>query len=294
MKILLQVPEGLKTKALEIAKKLEKKGNQVLISCEPCYGGCDLRDKEAKQLNVDKIIHYGHTKFIDSDIPVDYEEYRIDINPLPILEKNIEKINYKRIGLITTLQFVDSLEKVKEFLESKGKIVEVGKGKNDKRKLYSGQILGCDITNAKQIENKVDCFLFIGSGRFHPLGLENEKSLFVLDIEKNSLEELNREKFLKQRLVAIELAKDCNKFGILISTKPGQLNLKLAEEIKNKIEKKGKKAFLLVFDEIEPEKLEGLDLDCYINTACPRLVDDRGLFKKPILNVEGVEEVFKT
>lgn len=277
---LLQVPNGLKRKVLEIADEI----GDVLIDCESCYGGCDLAIQEAKLLDCDKIIHYGHSKFMDSEILVEYKELREDYNPIPILEKNFEKIKEERIGLISTLQFLDSLERAKKFLEDKGKIVKIGKGR-----FYPGQILGCDIKSAKSIENNVDVFLFIGSGKFHPLGLalNTEKLVLFLDVEKNEIYDLEdlKEKFLKQKYASISLAKDAKRFGILVSVKPGQLNLELAKKIKKELEEKEKKAYILVFNEIKPEKLEGLELDCYINTACPRIaIENRTLFKKPILN----------
>ncbi len=284
MKI-LQVPDGLKRKVLEIADDL----GDILIDCESCFGACDLAIQEAKLLGCDKIVHYGHSKILETDIPVEYVELREDYDPLPVLEKEINKIKEEKIGLITTLQFLDSLEKAKEFLEEKGKNVKIGKGK-----FYAGQILGCDISSAKEIEEEVDAFLYIGSGKFHPLGiaLETKKPIYVLNVEKNEITDLKdlKEKFLKQKYVAISLAKDAKKFGILVSVKPGQLNLELAKNIEKKLENKGNKAYILVFNEIKPEKLEGLDLDCYINTACPRIaIENRTEFKKPILNPDEIK-----
>lgn len=288
----MQTPEGLKTKILEIAAKLEKEGKEVLISCEPCYGACDIRDSEAQRLECKKIIHIGHNKMVESATPVDYLEHRSNVDILP-LKKEFKKIDrYKRIGLVTSLQFLDCLNDVKDFLEDAGKKVEIGKS----RKLYPGQILGCDVSAAKTIENKIDCFLFIGSGKFHALGavLKTEKPVFILDVERKKIDTIDIDKFSRQSIVAKELAKDAKTFGILISTKPGQLNLGLAEKIKNEIENRGRKAFLLVFDEIKPEKLEGLDLDCYINTACPRItIEDRTAFKKPLLDWREWKEIFK-
>lgn len=283
MKI-LQVPNGLKRKALKIADEL----GDVLIDCESCFGACDLAVQEAKVLGCDKIVHYGHSKILEADIPVEYIELREDYNPIPILKKGLNKIKEEKIGLISILQFLDSLEKAKKFLENEGKIIKIGKGR-----FNPGQILGCDISSAKTIEKEVDAFLFIGSGKFHPLGLalKTEKPVYVLDVEKNEISDLKelKEKFLKQKYAAIALSKDAKKFGILVSVKPGQLNLELAKKIKKKLEEKGK-AYLLIFNEIKPEKLEGLELDCYINTACPRIaIEDRTEFKKPILNPDEIE-----
>ena len=68
-RVLLQVPEGLKTKVQEISKELE--GLEVLISTEPCYGACDVRDHEAKQLGCDVVLHIGHSDFgVKTEVPV--------------------------------------------------------------------------------------------------------------------------------------------------------------------------------------------------------------------------------
>ena len=282
MKI-LQIPDGLKTKALKIADEL----GDVMIDCESCYGACDLCINEAKALGCEGIVHYGHSKFVDSDIHVEYNEMRQDYDPVPVLEKSLDEIKGEKIGLVSTIQFIDSLEKAKEFLEKRGKTVKIGRGT-----LNPGQILGCDVSSAKSIQDEVDSFLFIGSGKFHPLGVAmgTGKPVFVLDIEKSNIYEIDNIKFEKQKYVAIALAKDARKIGILVSVKPGQMKLDLAEKIKKDLEDKGKKAYILVFNEIKPEKLLGLDLDCYINTACPRItIENRTEFKKPILNPNEME-----
>ena len=297
---MLQVPEGLKGKVLHISQELEKAGNEVLISCEPCYGACDLRDSEAKRLGCGKIIHYGHSRLVDSVVPAEYAEMKSE-EKIEISENEIKKLGgFNKVGLVSTLQFVDSLPRIKEQLEKIGKEVFVGKssGKN----LCEGQVLGCNTSAAKAVESGVDCFLFIGSGRFHPIGvaLAAKKPVFVFDTEKNRIEKVETEKFLRQRLATIELARDAKVFGILVSTKPGQMNLKAAEELKKKLEKlgSGRTAHILIMDEIKQEKVDYLGggesggIDAYINTACPRIgIEDRTSFRKPILNLDEAEEI---
>jgi len=55
------------------------------------------------------------------------------------------------------------------------------------------------------------------------------------------------------------------------------------------LKEKKKNVFLLVMDDITPEKIMGLDIDCLVNCACPRLLDDHRSFKKPILPLEDVK-----
>lgn len=296
MKILLQFPEGLRTKALEIAKKLEEKGNIVLISIEPCYGACDLRINEAKMLKCDKIVHLAHTRFLKTDIPVEYIELKENFDLSPLL-KNLDEINFEKIGIVASLQFVDAINKVKKYLESKGKKVFVGDGENNEKFLYPGQVLGCDFSQALKIADKVECFIVISSGKFHALGvaLKTKKPVFLLNVEKGKLEKIDTEEFIKRKIIAQELAKECKKIGIIVSTKPGQENIELAINLKRKIEEKGKQAYILVADEIKPEKVKYLGIECLINTACPRIaIEERHLFPIPILNPDEFEEILQS
>lgn len=293
-RILLQAPEGLKTRVQEIGEQLERSGLTVFISGEPCYGACDVRDHQAKLLNCDLLVHIGHTDMgIKTLVPVLYEEYRIDLDPVPMLKNHMNVLDAsKRIGLFTTVQYLSGLGKAREFLESRGKkVVLAGSPKTR----YPGQVVGCDFSGPKSIEKLVDAFLFIGSGFFHPLGIAMavEKPVLFLNVEGGELLNMKSEKEMLQRIrfAQVEKARDCKTFGILLSTKPGQLFLKKAEESKRKLEKLGKKACILVMDEITPQKLLGLKLDCLVNCSCPRLTDDSRLFKKPILNPDDVDKL---
>ena len=53
--ILLQVPDGLKPHATEIADKI---GKDVYIWAGSCFGACDL-----PKVEVDMLVHIGHTRF---------------------------------------------------------------------------------------------------------------------------------------------------------------------------------------------------------------------------------------
>ena len=292
-KALVQIPEGLKMKAQDLADSLQKEGIKALISVGPCFGSCDLRDKEAKALGCDAVLHIGHSPMVsDTEVPVIYEEYRQDFDPTSLLEKHLSQLPYKSIGLITTVQHIDSLERAKVFLEGKGKTIHIGQ---PSAAMHPGQILGCDHSAALSIEDKVECFLFMGSGLFHPLGLaeKTEKPILFLDKESGELEDLSGERFKHQKIRAANLAKASlsNNFGILVSTKAGQMHIKQAEQAKKALEEKGKKAWILVADQVTPEKLLGLNLDCLVNCACPRITEDTSMFKKPIITPEEATRI---
>jgi 2-(3-amino-3-carboxypropyl)histidine synthase len=290
-KIFIQFGEGLKLRIQEIAKAIEKEGFQVFLCLEPCYGACDVRDNEAKLLGCDAILHIGHEKFVKkTSLPVVYWEYFIEANPLPILEKEFLKLkNFEKIGLITSIQFVKLIPIVKKYLEKRGKKVFVHKSLQ-----YPGQILGCDLRAAKAIEKKIDCFLCISAGKFYGAGvvLITNKPVLNLDLEKEEIYSLEDFKKKTEKIIAWNrsLLDEAKNVGILVSWKKGQLKNPLS--IKKEIEKFGKEVYILIMDEITPEKIDGLKLDILINLACPRIgIDDLEKFKIPVLNYYNLKNL---
>lgn len=60
-KVCIQLPDGLKPKAKEIADKLKEKTNaEIIIWLGSCYGACDVPEYVEK-LGVDLLIQWGHS-----------------------------------------------------------------------------------------------------------------------------------------------------------------------------------------------------------------------------------------
>ncbi len=185
-RVFIQYPEGIKKKIQDIAKRLEKEGFETIICLQECYGACDIRDEEASRVECDVILHIGHEPVVrDTKLPVVYWEYFLDVDPLPALEKQFDKLkDYHKIGLITSLQFVKTVPIVKQYLEKRGKKVFVHKSLQ-----YPGQVLGCRLDAGKAIDDKVDCFLCISAGKFYGEGglIYLNKPIFNLDLERNEI-----------------------------------------------------------------------------------------------------------
>jgi len=298
MRVLLQLPEGLKGKALKLAEKLEREGKEVVISCSPCYGGCDIALEEARKCKADRIIQYGHSPFpIKSRIPIEFVEYRTPVKFKRVIKKALKELRgFKKIGLVTTVQHIGQLGEIKGFLERNGKKVFVGR--HGKRAKYNGQILGCDVGSVRSIEKKVDCFLFFGGGLFHAVGgaVATEKPFLAVDPFMRNLKwmEEGRRKEMGRRKGALLAALTAKNFGIICSTKPGQFNLKTARKLKGMLKRNGRNAEILICNEVNYESLNNfLEIDCFVNTACPRIAEDYERVRKPILGVEEVEKIIK-
>ncbi|MBT3690717.1 hypothetical protein HOG16_00555 [Candidatus Woesearchaeota archaeon] len=182
------------------------------------------------------------------------------------INKFLKKIKIKenKIGLVSSIQFVKYLDKVKLYLEKEGKKVVV-----------AGQMVGCNAGKAIQLKDKVDAFLFVGSGEFHPLELIDStkiKKLYFLNpvTEKFSkFKEEELEMLEKRRRAKVSKYLMTDKIGIIVSTKPGQHALKAALKFK---ETCGKEAYVFMSNEIDINRLEDFnDIEVWVNTCCPRL-----------------------
>jgi 2-(3-amino-3-carboxypropyl)histidine synthase len=297
MRILLQFPEGLKQKALEYAKKYEEQGDEVFVSASPSFGACDLALDEARAIKADKLIHFGHSEFKRVDFNVEYISYEIDA-PTSLLEDSLQMLsNYQRIGIVTTIQHVHQLSEIKNFYESKGKNVVIGKPYGFAKK--PGQILGCDIGSAATIDKDVDAFVYFGGGMFHPLGalLATTKPFLVIEPFAGKIEFIDkyRDIYKKKSRGKILSALNAKNFGILVSTKQGQFNISFAKVIKEKIEQSKLYAIILTANTFDFESLDNmLNIDAFVNTACPRIaIDDMDRTRKPILSANELIELLK-
>ncbi len=291
-RIMLQVPEGLKTRIHDIADILEKEGYEVFSSVEPCFGACDIRDREAKILGCDAILHIGHSDFgLKTVVPVIYDEWSSDFDPTDILVKNIGRIKFNKIGLLSSVQFLGALKIAKRFLDEAGKKAFIGSA----GRLSPGQVLGCDYSSAQKVANDVECFLFIGSGRFHSDGLLNTegKTVFYIDAENNMFSRIEpeTEKNEVKRLMRIESARGKKRFAVFISSKPGQANAALAVQSREHLKSAGKDVLIITADMLTPEKIIGMGIEVLVNTACPRMYDDQKLFGVTVLNAKDAEEI---
>jgi 2-(3-amino-3-carboxypropyl)histidine synthase len=300
-RVMLQFPEGLKKDALKESEKYSDKYD-VIISSEPSYGACDIPVNDAKELDCFKIIHYGHSEFIKIDgIEIEYVPHEIIFEKIEkLFEFVLEEIkDYEKIGVITNLTHINQMDEIKSILEKKGKKVIISKG--SARCNNPGQILGCDVTSLnKTIEQGIDCVIYFGAGKFHafaPGAMENKMEIpfFWVNPFSNEIKKVNEEidKIQKQRKISLMKASEAKVYGILVSSKIGQHNLKKALELKENIERKGEKAIIVYGNTFDFVSLNNFvpPVECFINTACPRIVDDQNKFSIPIVNYKEFEEI---
>ncbi|MFC7165797.1 diphthamide biosynthesis enzyme Dph2 [Halospeciosus flavus] len=277
-KVGLQFPEGLKRRGPAVADDLREllpDGTRVMISGQPCYGACDLDTYLMRRTDV--FVHFGHSPMKDSE-KIIYVPLFSNVDVVPIMEEAVEKLETSDVGLVTTAQHMNKFEAMREWLEERDFTVHTRRG--DDRLTHEGQVLGCNYASA---DIDADQVLYVGGGKFHPLGLAMEhpdKKVVIGDPVNNVVEVADTDQFLKQRYASVHKAMSAEKWGVIFCTKIGQGRWEQANEIVENNEN----AYLITMDEVTPDRLRNFDMDAFVNTGCPRITTDDGpRFHKPML-----------
>ncbi len=204
------------------------------------------------------------------------------------LEKEMIDKLPKNVGIVSTTQFLGKISEVKEQLKNAGKKVFVGKSLQGN----FGQLLGCDVSSAEIIDEKIDAFLYLGSGEFHPrgVGLKTEKDIFVFNPSTNEFRMLPMaevDSYKNRKKAGVLKFLSSKEVGIIVSLKQGQNGLVRALEMKRKF--KEKNFYVFAFETIDFSQLENFPfVECWVNSACPRINEDL-----VCVNLKEVEEIIE-
>ena len=292
--VVLQLPEGLKVRSGEIVSAiLDNTSAEPIVLGYPCYGACDLFTDFRRY--GDALVHFGHSPIpaLNFEGDILYIEAHTSIDIAPAVEKAASEFSGK-VGLLATVQYVEMLPEVKRILGAHG--VEAVIGKGDARICYPGQVLGCNCTSATAVQDSVDSFLYIGEGDFHPLAVAfgAEKPMRILNPVTGELRSVDdiRDRILRKRFAAIESARSADSFAVIVCGKVGQDRYSVARDIVFKLRGAGRKAYIVVMDEVTPDALLAFRVDAFVCTACPRVaMDDSVRYPKPMLTVTEVDPI---
>ena len=211
----------------------------------------------------------------------------------------LEKKGYETVGLYASVQFCNNLDQVKTQLNKANIKLITSKAK---RTHSEGQILGCDsYHNSLNLPDKeleeIDCYLYVGDGRFHPLALVyGQKDLVKKDFKEVVCNDpIDNKLFLVDfdsvKVITIKYKSSLIKFltadniGIINTVKPGQEQILTSYALEERYLDKNFYHFL--DDNVSFDQLENFPfIEVWVNTACPRIgFDDQEKFARGIINV---------
>jgi len=200
----------------------------------------------------------------------------------------------KKIALVSTIQFANSLQDAKPELSRHFEEVFIPQSKP----LSPGEILGC--TSPRLQNLNLDALIYVGDGRFHleSIMISNpdlpaykyDPYTKVLSVEKYNFNELHN----LRRSAILAAQKSTGTVGIILGTLGRQGSPKILQDLKQTLQAKSRSYIILLLSEIFPAKLDLFpDVEVWIQIACPRLSIDWGYaFSKPLLNPYEAEVAF--
>jgi 2-(3-amino-3-carboxypropyl)histidine synthase len=285
-KVLVQLPEGIKRNAFEIAKTFSDLKIEVIFSGETCWGGCSIAVNEAKDVGADLIVHFGHAEFIKVDFPILYIEVRDELDLIPLLKRSLKSLkNFKKLGFSYSIQHRHDLDNIINFYKENGKEIILSEKKG--MVAYAGHIVGCQYRGLKVIEDKVDAFVVMGNN-FHAMGaaMSVDKPVILVDVYNDEIKDMKgvREKILKQRIASIEKFKNAKRVAIVTEIKPGQ-KFGTPNDLINKLKELGKEVVMITMNEMTPDKIMNFYyVEAFIELACPRIaIDDFAKYPRTII-----------
>lgn len=273
-RVALQFPAGLARQAPQVAAALRDAGLEVIVSGDPCYGACDLALDTLAYADV--LVHFGHAP-VEERPDVIYEPVRFDFD-VGVLSRALPLLRARRVGLVTTVQHVHLVGAMAAYLGEHG--IEAVVVPGDGRTPLPGQVLGCNFAAARA--TGADEILFVGTGVFHPIGIQlaTKARVVALDPVTGEAQEVDASRLVRRRAAVMAKAQDAANFGIIVSTKSGQHRIGLAKRLVALSDR----AVLVMMREVSPGEMLDLGFAAYVNTACPRLAyDDQIRFPVPVL-----------
>nr|MBE5724785.1 putative diphthamide biosynthesis protein 1 [Cucujiformia] len=243
------------------------------------YGACCVDDITAKNLEVDLLVHYGHSCLVPIDqtsgVKVLYVFVDIKIDPLHFLETI--KYNFPvttKLALVSTIQFLTSLQGVANELKESGYEVTLPQSKP----LSAGEILGC----TAPVLRCTDVIIYLGDGRFHlesiMIANPNVQAYRYDPYEKEFTKEYyDYDEMNSIRKTFVDSSAAGGKFGVIMGTLGRQGNPKVVDYLAQNLRAKDKKVVIILLSEIFPNKLDLFpQLEVFVQVACPRLSIDWG------------------
>jgi len=288
-RVALQLPEGLAMFATTLADIIETFTEaETVIMADVTYGACCVDDFSAVALGCDLMVHYGHSCLVPVDQTAGikmlyiFVDIRIDsLHFIESLKANLSK--EEGVSLVSTIQFVATLQAAAAELRGEGWVVEVPQAKP----LSPGEILGCTSPDMSASSSLV----YLGDGRFHleSAMIANPRvKAFRYDPYSKvfSREHYDHELMQRNRRAAVEAARASSSWGLILGTLGRQGNPAVLEHLKAKAEAAGKAVITVLLSEIFPQKLALMPgVGAWVQVACPRLSIDWGLaFPQPILS----------
>ncbi|CAH0405586.1 unnamed protein product [Chilo suppressalis] len=293
-KISLQFPDELLPASTIIYDELRKRIDADLyVLGDTSYASCCIDTVAAMHVKSDAVVHYGHTCFSKTNIPVYIVLPKAELNidkTIKIITENLQTLKDTKVCLLYGAEFDHCKENLKKlwFQSYPGSYIGYIE-KEEHKDRFLGRLLKDATGQIYVVDVLKDCTcVYIGSRGQTMFNLAISiaaKSWYLLDPEKMKLEHMEEAHWIKRRRFLVEKCKDADVIGILICKLAGEQTKDIINRMKQLCRINGKKSYIVSVGKPNVAKLANFpEIDIYTMIACPEndLYNSRE-FYKPIV-----------
>lgn len=292
-KVCLQFPDDLLDVSAAICEEIKSRANiDLYILGDTSYTSCCVDSVAAMHVQGEAIIHYGHSCFTKTNIPVytvlPKKQINIEKFEKIIEESIIEKNENKCLFYNAAYEYCkgDILNTwFQHYPESYIAFIHIGETENR----FCGRVIKNASGNVFKIDILKECACFYlgfkGQTLFNFTVSVPASKWHLLNIEETKIECLEETIWFKRRRFLVEKCKDANVIGILVCKLAGDQTKDILSRMKQLCRVNGKKSYIISVGKPNVAKLANFpEIDIYVMIACPEndLYNNRD-FYKPIV-----------
>ncbi|RVE47811.1 hypothetical protein evm_007566 [Chilo suppressalis] len=253
-KISLQFPDELLPASTIIYDELRKRIDADLyILGDTSYASCCIDTVAAMHVKSDAVVHYGHTCFSKTNIPVYIVLPKAELNidkTIKIITENLQTLKDTKVCLLYGAEFDHCKENLKKlwFQSYPGSYIGYIE-KEEHKDRFLGRLLKDATGQIYVVDVLKDCAcVYIGSRGQTMFNLAISiaaKSWYLLDPEKMKLEHMEEAHWIKRRRFLVEKCKDADVIGILICKLAGEQTKDIINRMKQLCRINGKKSYIV-------------------------------------------------
>ncbi|XP_039761502.1 2-(3-amino-3-carboxypropyl)histidine synthase subunit 2 [Pararge aegeria] len=293
-KVCLQFPDELLGVSADIYEEIRNRTSADLyILGDTSYASCCIDSVAAMHVQGDAVIHYGHTCFTKTNIPVftvlPKESLNIEVTKKLLLE-NFDTTENKKLCLFYGAEYEHCKDEVISFYFQQYPDCYVSQIEiEDIPNRYSGRVIRNKRNDTFSLEDiKDSTCVYIGTrGQtvFNFTVSIPATKWYLLDPDENSISSLEETTWSKRRRFLVEKCKDANVIGILVCKLAGEQTKDIISRMKQLCKVNGKKSYIISVGKPNVAKLANFpEIDIYVMIACPEndLYSNRD-FYRPIV-----------
>lgn len=279
LKVCLQFPDELLYVSAKIYEEIKKRQDvDVYILGDTSYASCCVDSVAAMHVQSEAVVHYGHTCFTKTNIPVYtvLPKKELDIEAtMKALKFNFESDDNVKLCLFYDADYQHYKDAITKYWFDNYSLsyiayIELQESPNK----FLGRVVRNMHNEELPVEVLQDCVCINVGSRgqtlFNYTISVTAMEWYLLDKETNKLERLEETIWFKRRRFLVEKCKDAEVIGILVCKLAGDQTRDIIKRMKQLCKVNGKKSYIVSVGKPNVAKLANFpEIDIYVMIACP-------------------------